>query len=87
MADKLSYLESQQMKDVANLLHFFPEVTWVMPGKCSIMKHDTELLPSELSPIRETAYQVIPRKNKKLQSYSQIIWQSLVNPYGLHPIY
>ena len=62
MSKHINHLNSEQVDDIVKLLQYFPEVTSDTPGKCNVIQHDIELLPSQLSPIRQPAYRVGPRK-------------------------
>ena len=68
MSDHVSHLNSEQKADITNLLQSFPEVTSDIPGKCNVIQYDTELLPSQASPIIQPAYRDGPRKLEAMKA-------------------
>lgn len=79
--DNVSHLSKPQKIDIANLLKSFPEVTSDIPGKCTVMEHDIELLPTQLSPIRQSAYRVNPRKLDAMKAEVEyLLKNSLAEP-------
>ena len=83
LRDQLKYLRNlstSQVNDVSSLLAQFPKVTADLPGTCSFMLHDIELIPGA-RPIKQNAYKLnLVKKEIMKREVEYLLTNNLAEP-------